>query len=81
MDRASTIILPHKHRAGPLNPSATDADTTRRLEKATDIMGLAVLDSLIFNRREYSRFLETGSPSERSNNAPKRKDSGYQGLC
>lgn len=60
MDRASAIILAHNHPSGPLNPSAADVETTRRLKQAGDIIGLAVMDHLIFNRTDYFSFLENG---------------------
>ena len=62
MDRASAIILAHNHPAGPLKPSDADLETTRRLKQAGDIMGLAVLDHLIFNRTDYFSLLENGIP-------------------
>jgi DNA repair protein RadC len=62
MDRASAIILAHNHPAGPLKPSGADVETTRRLKQAGDLMGLAVLDHLIFNRMDYFSFLENGIP-------------------
>ena len=60
MDRASAIILAHNHPAGPLKPSASDAETTRRLKQAGEVMGITVLDHLIFNRTDYFSFLENG---------------------
>jgi DNA repair protein RadC len=60
MDRASGIILAHNHPAGPLKPSASDVETTRRLKQAGEVLGITVLDHLIFNRTDYFSFLENG---------------------
>jgi DNA repair protein RadC len=60
MDRASAIILAHNHPVGPLTPSESDVETTRRLKQAGEVMGIIVLDHLIFNRTDYFSFLESG---------------------
>lgn len=59
-DRASGIVLAHNHPTGSLEPSASDLDTTRQLQAAGDIMGIALLDHIIFNRTGYFSFLEAG---------------------
>jgi len=60
MDRASAVILAHNHPVGSLKPSESDMETTRRLKEAGDVMGVTVLDHLIFNRANYFSFLEQG---------------------
>ena len=60
MDRASGVILAHNHPAGLLKPSAQDIESTERLQHAGDIMGITVLDHIIFNRTDYYSFLENG---------------------
>lgn len=60
-DRACAVMLAHNHPTGPLQPSDADLETTRRIREAGDIMGIAVLDHLIFNRTGYFSFLEEGS--------------------
>jgi len=60
MDRASAIILAHNHPVGPLTPSDSDVETTKRLKDAGEVMGIIVLDHLIFNRTDYFSFLESG---------------------
>lgn len=59
-DRACAVVLAHNHPTGPLEPSEADIETTRRLRQAGDLMGIAVLDHLIFNRTGYFSFLEAG---------------------
>jgi DNA repair protein RadC len=58
IDRASAVILAHNHPAGALNPSEQDIETTQRLRQAGEIMGITVLDHIIFNRTGYFSFLE-----------------------
>lgn len=60
-DRACAVMLAHNHPTGPLQPSEADIETTRRLREAGEIMGIAVLDHLIFNRTDYFSFLEKGT--------------------
>ena len=52
-------ILAHNHPAGALTPSEQDIETTQRLQQAGEIMGITVLDHIIFNRTEYFSFLES----------------------
>lgn len=58
VDRASAVILAHNHPAGTLEPSKNDKEVTSRLRQAGDIMGIAVLDHIIFNTKDYFSFLE-----------------------
>ncbi len=60
IDRASAVILAHNHPAGALNPSEQDIETTQRLRQAGEIMGITVLDHVIFNSTDYFSFLESG---------------------
>ncbi len=60
-DRASGVIVAHNHPAGPLSPSEADIEATRQLKAAGEILGIAVLDHLIFNRKEHFSFLENGT--------------------
>ena len=59
-DRASAVILAHNHPVGPLKPSEADIETTNRLRHAGEIMGITVLDHIIFNHKDYYSFLEKG---------------------
>ncbi|MCK5543920.1 MAG: hypothetical protein KAI35_01815, partial [Desulfobulbaceae bacterium] len=49
----------HNHPAGALTPSEQDIETTQRLRQAGEIMGITVLDHIIFNSTEYFSFLES----------------------
>jgi DNA repair protein RadC len=59
-DRASGIIVAHNHPAGNLEPSEGDKDVTHQLRQAGEIMGIHLLDHIIFNRTSYYSFLESG---------------------
>ena len=59
-DRASAIIVAHNHPEGGLEPSASDVELTKQLKAAGIVMGIALLDHIIFNRRGYFSFLEAG---------------------
>ena len=59
-DRASAVIVAHNHPAGGLEPSAADIEVTEQLKAAGIIMGIALLDHIIFNRNGYFSFMEAG---------------------
>lgn len=60
VDRASAVILAHNHPSGSLEPSDEDIAITKQIAQAGKIMGIAVLDHIIFNQREYLSFVERG---------------------
>lgn len=60
-DRASGVIVAHNHPAGPLEPSVWDVEITRQLKAAGEIVGVVLLDHIIFNRNGYFSFLDTGA--------------------
>ena len=59
-DRASAIIVAHNHPSGGLEPSASDVEVTGQLKAAGAVMGISLLDHIIFNQRGYFSFLEAG---------------------
>lgn len=59
-DRASSLIIAHNHPSGSLTPSREDSDVTRQLRDAGEILGIKLLDHIIFNRKGYYSFLEEG---------------------
>ncbi len=60
MDRASAIIVAHNHPSGSLEPSAADVEVTAQLKAAGVVLGITLLDHIIFNRNGYFSFLEAG---------------------
>jgi len=59
-DRASAIVLAHNHPEGGLEPSPADVDVTRQIKQAGEILGIHLLDHIIFNPTGYFSFLEAG---------------------
>jgi DNA repair protein RadC len=59
-DRASAIIVAHNHPAGGLEPSAADVEVTGQLKASGSVLGVALLDHIIFNRSGYFSLLESG---------------------
>lgn len=59
-ERASGIIVAHNHPAGTLEPSPADVEATQQLKVAGGVLGIELLDHIIFNRSGYFSFLESG---------------------
>ena len=57
-ERASAVIVAHNHPSGDLTPSAEDIKITRQLKEAAVILGLSVLDHIIFSAKGYYSFAE-----------------------
>ena len=54
------VIVAHNHPAGGVEPSSADVEATKQLKAAGAVMGVALLDHIIFNRSTYFSFLEAG---------------------
>lgn len=59
-DRACAIIVAHNHPSGNLEPSQEDLDITQRLRQSGEILGIPVLDHLIFSDSGFFSFAEHG---------------------
>ena len=59
-DRASAIIVAHNHPSGGLEPSPHDIEVTAQLKEAGAVIGIGLLDHIIFNRSDYYSLLESG---------------------
>lgn len=59
-DRAAAIICAHNHPSGNVDPSKEDRELTVRLKKAGDILGIPLLDHIVFGYDVYYSFLESG---------------------
>jgi DNA repair protein RadC len=59
-DRASAVIVAHNHPTGGLDPSPSVVVITAQLKAAGSIVGIDLLDHIIFNRTGYFSFLEEG---------------------
>ena len=58
--RAAGIIVVHNHPSGDCSPSPDDRDTTRRLCRAGEILGVPVLDHIIVAGQGVYSFREHG---------------------
>jgi DNA repair protein RadC len=59
-DRAASVAVAHNHPSGSLDISPEDREITRRLKKAGDIIGIPLLDHIVFTRSGYRSFMEDG---------------------
>lgn len=59
-DRASAIIVAHNHPSGNLSPSRDDLAVTNQLKDAGQLLGIRLLDHIIFNQNSYFSLLENG---------------------
>lgn len=56
--RAVAIIICHNHPTGNLSPSANDLHITQRLIECGKILGIEILDHIIFSEDEYHSMKE-----------------------
>jgi DNA repair protein RadC len=59
-DRACAVVVAHNHPSGRLDPSSEDRDITARLKAASDTLGIALLDHVVFSGEGYYSFVEHG---------------------
>lgn len=57
-ERASAVIIAHNHPVGDLKPSNEDIAVTKRIKEAATILGISLLDHIIFNNKGYYSFVE-----------------------
>ena len=55
---AASIIICHNHPSGDSNPSKADIETTRRLVEAGILIGIQVLDHLVFGKNKCKSILK-----------------------
>ena len=60
-DRAAAAILAHNHPSGDAGPSTEDLELTKRLAEAGRLLGIPVLDHLVFGRGTYHSFRDSGA--------------------
>jgi DNA repair protein RadC len=56
--RATAVIVAHNHPSGILIPSTDDIRVTQRLIQAGELMGIRILDHLIFSDESFRSMLE-----------------------
>jgi DNA repair protein RadC len=59
-DRAAAVILAHNHPSGNLEPSGEDRLFTEKIKHAAKILGIGLLDHIIFGKEGYYSFIEHG---------------------
>jgi DNA repair protein RadC len=59
-ERVSAIIIAHNHPSGNCEPSLEDQKVTTRLREAGNILGIKILDHIIFAENNYFSFDERG---------------------
>ncbi len=59
-DRAASIILCHNHPSGTMEPSKEDIVVTKRLSEAGKMLGIEVLDHVIFGSEKFYSFKSEG---------------------
>ncbi|KAB2932750.1 MAG: DNA repair protein RadC [Leptonema illini] len=57
-DRAGAVIIAHNHPSGNVEPGSDDVETTRRLQEAGRLLGIAILDHIVFSLDRYFSFEE-----------------------
>ncbi len=57
-ENASSIVICHNHPSGNCVPSDEDIETTKFLIKASKLIGIPILDHIIFDCDSYYSFLE-----------------------
>lgn len=58
IDRAAAVVVAHNHPSGNVEPSREDAEITSRLSQSASILGIDLLDHIIFSLDSYYSFLE-----------------------
>ena len=59
-DRAAAIICAHNHPSGNNTPSREDREVTAMLHQSSKILGIPLLDHIIFTENGYYSFQEQG---------------------
>ena len=60
LDSAAAVIFMHNHPSGDPAPSREDRECTNRLVSAAQILGIRVLDHIIFGETDYYSFADAG---------------------
>ncbi len=60
VDRAASIIIAHNHPSGSLTPSDADIKVTKKIREAGEILGISLLDHVIFSKFGFLSLREEG---------------------
>ena len=58
--RCASVIVAHNHPSGNLTPSSADIEVTKRLKESGKLLGIELLDHIIFTPNGYFSFDEEG---------------------
>jgi DNA repair protein RadC len=64
LDSAAAVIFLHNHPSGDPAPSREDRECTNRLVEASKILGIRVLDHIVFGATDYYSFADAGMLGE-----------------
>jgi DNA repair protein RadC len=56
IDGSAAIIIAHNHPSGDVNPSDNDIRTTHKLREAGVVLGIPLLDHIVFSPTKYYTF-------------------------
>ena len=59
-DQATALIVAHCHPSGNTAPSEEDRAVTTRLREGGELLGIPVLDHIVFSHTGYTSFVESG---------------------
>ncbi len=60
-DRATAIILAHNHPSGNTNPSPEDILFTKRISEAGILLGIPLMDHIVFGQNDFYSFQENNN--------------------
>jgi len=60
-DRASAIVICHNHPSGTVIPSSEDKQITERICKAGELIGIPLLDHIVFSKTSYTSMRNEGN--------------------
>lgn len=60
-DRACAVIVAHNHPSGCVDPSIEDAQVTASLKESGKILGIKLLDHIVFTATSHYSFADEGS--------------------
>jgi DNA repair protein RadC len=56
MQGSASIIVAHNHPSGEVDPSDADTNTTKKLLDAGELLGISMLDHIIFTKDKFYSF-------------------------
>lgn len=60
IETSSQIIIAHNHPSGDCEPSNEDIEITKRLKEAGKIIGIELLDHIVFSQHDHYSFSGNG---------------------